>query len=252
MKLGILATGITPDDLQAQYGSYADMFMRLFDSVQGNFDYQVFEARLNQLPESPLDCDAWIITGSKHSVYEDLGWIHNLKAFIREIVQTEQPLVGICFGHQLIAEALGGKVEKYSGGWRLGIHQYQTQGSLQDYLKSQLKNQANQPGTHFQLNAVHQDQVVKLPSENGLTPEVIAQSEFCQYAGLSYKNGQIVSLQAHPEFTLTFETDLLQNRAGQGIPEQPALEAAKGTETEGASVDSPEIAKWLVGVLKGK
>jgi GMP synthase-like glutamine amidotransferase len=240
MKIGILATGMTPESLLPQYGSYADMFIRLLQPVQAGLEYQVFDVRNGDIPASAQDCDGWIITGSRHSVYEPLQWIADLKDFIRLVAVSSCPMVGICFGHQLMAEALGGKVEKYDGGWGLGIHEYRISADFAARLDN-LDSGRN--SDLLSINAVHQDQVVRLPQE----AEVIARSDFCEYAGLSYYKGRMVSLQAHPEFTLEFERDLLTDRGGKGIP----LEAAKaGIESAaGGCIDSQAIARWIMAVL---
>jgi len=235
MKIGILATGITPDEMIPEYGTYADMFVRLFEPLETDFEYQIFEARLGDLPASAEECDGWIITGSKFSVYEDLDWIRNLKEFARQVQASRKPMVGICFGHQLMAEAFGGKVEKYQGGWGVGVHHYRVHGVL-----------ANRLSDRIRVNAVHQDQVTVLP----LGADVIASSEFCQYAGLSYDNGRMVSLQPHPEFTLRFEADLLEFRGGDGIPADDAKAGVVTATASDACIDSPVIAEWLVDVLQ--
>jgi GMP synthase-like glutamine amidotransferase len=240
MKIGILATGMTPESLLPRYGSYADMFIRLLQPLQADLEYQVFDVRNGDIPESAQDCDGWIITGSRHSVYEDLQWIADLKDFIRRVAASACPMAGICFGHQLMAEALGGKVEKYKGGWGLGIHEYRISADF----AACLDNLDTGPGSDvLSINAVHQDQVVRLPEG----AEVIARSDFCEYAGLSYNKGRMVSLQAHPEFTLEFERDLLTDRGGKGIPLEDARTAIESIA--GGCIDSQAIARWILAVL---
>lgn len=237
MKTGILATGITPDALINQYGSYADMFIQLLEPCHPELTYRVYDVQSGEFPESANDCDGWIITGSKFSVYEPLDWITRLKALIRDIAITDRPLVGICFGHQIIAEALGGKVEKYDGGWGLGVHTYELTDAFQQHV--------NAPQARLAINAVHQDQVVRLPP----AANVIAHSDFCAYAGLSYFDGRIVSLQAHPEFSLEFEHDLLVERGGKGIPLEAARAGLKHLQTPDIGLDAPVIAQWMMSVL---
>lgn len=231
---------MTPDELKAQYGSYADMFMRLLGPDNPDFEFSIYEARLGELPESALVCDAWIVTGSKFSVYEDIDWIHNLRDFVATIANSARPLVGICFGHQLIAEALGGRVHKNPGGWGLGIQTYQPTAAFAKQL-------GMSAGDALNINAVHQDQVVKLPPG----AEVIASSEFCPIAGLSYFDGRVVSLQPHPEFTLGFEIDLLENRAGVAFSEEDARAGVNSASGDDAHIDSPNVGVWMASVLRG-
>lgn len=238
MKIGILAAGVTPDELLNQYGTYADMFIRLLGPHHPDFEFRVYEARLGELPMSPGQCDGWIVTGSKFSVYEDLEWIHSLRDCVADIARSDLPMVGICFGHQLIAEALGGRVHKNPGGWGLGMQEYQPVYSFASQL-------GLPEGQMMSVNAVHQDQVVKLPEG----AEVIASSDFCPIAGLSYFGGRVVSLQPHPEFTLSFEVDLLKSRAGIAFSEDDAEAGIRRASVENARVDSAHIARWMTSVL---
>ena len=118
MLIGILQTGDAPDAIQPASGNYPDMFERLLTGR--GFDFRTWRVLDMQFPTSPRDADGWIITGSRFGVYEDHPFIPPLEAFIRAVKEAQVPMVGICFGHQIIAQALGGRVEKFSGGWAAG------------------------------------------------------------------------------------------------------------------------------------
>ena len=231
MHIGILAPGITPDELIKEHGTYAFMLQKLLLSSGHDFTFEVYDVLKGEFPTSPDLCDGWLITGSKYSVYDGLPWIAPLKAFILEIDAAQKPLVGICFGHQIIAEAFDGKVERYHGGWGVGIHQYVLQGHY---------NFIPEAASSIVLNAMHQDQVKIKPEK----AEVLATSEFCPYAGLIYHN-RILTLQAHPEFGIGFEQELIKLRKGSVIPNDVADTALDGLSSSTAKTDSQLVAKWL-------
>ncbi len=216
MKIGILQTGHAPDEVRDELGDVNTFFMRLLDGQ--DFSFETYAVVDDAFPDSPTDCDGWLITGSKHGAYEDLPWIGQLETLIRDIYATARPLVGICFGHQIIAQALGGKVEKFDGGWAVGRQTYDWQGE------------------QVSLNAWHQDQVVQRP-ENA-TP--LACNDFCENAALVYDN-RVFTLQAHPEFGDPMIDGLIQARAGT-VP--PALiETAKSNL--GKDNDNLRLAKQI-------
>lgn len=200
MLIGILQTGLAPDALAPSMGDYPDMFARLLDGH--GFTFQTFQVVNGVFPGSVNDCDGWLITGSKHGAYENHTWIPPLEDFIRAAFAARVPVVGICFGHQIIAQAMGGKVEKFAGGWSVGPTDYDFDGET------------------VTLNAWHQDQVVERPK--GAT--VLASSGFCENAALLYDD-RALTIQAHPEFQPDFVEGLMKTRAIGVVPD-PLLQAA--------------------------
>lgn len=200
-KLGILLCGHAPDELMPEHGNYDLMFQRLLG--ENAFDYSTWAVVDNQLPPDIHAADAWLITGSKHGVYEDHPWIPPLEAFIREAYSADVPMVGICFGHQMLAQALGGKVLKFDGGWSVGRVDYALEGL----------DEAAHSNTAA-IMAYHQDQVVELPPE----AQVIGSTDFCRYAALAYGKTAL-SLQPHPEFDSEFVEGLIRFR-GTNLPEE--------------------------------
>jgi len=144
MLIGILQTGQSPDMLAPTAGDYPDMFVRLL-ADQG-LQFRTWRVLDMDLPADVHECDGWLITGSRFGVYEDHPFIKPLEDFIRRAYAAQVPMVGICFGHQIIAQAMGGRVEKYQGGWSVGPTEY-------DFA-----------GQRLRLNAWHQDQVVEKPA----------------------------------------------------------------------------------------
>lgn len=222
MKIGILQTGHAPDDLIDSSGDYDQMFC---DLLAGHgFEFQTWAVVDGAFPDGPDAADGWIITGSKHGAYEDHDWIPPLEELIRKIDAAKRPMAGICFGHQIIAQALGGKVAKFDGGWAVGHVTYEQDG---------------QPVT---LNAWHQDQVVTRPK----SARVLAGNDFCENGILAYGD-HIWTVQPHPEFSNSFVQGLIEKR-GRGVVPDPILErAAAGLNTP---VDNLKIATFLAEFLK--
>ena len=194
MKIGILQTGQAPETIRGALGDYPEMFAQLLADQGFSFDSYHVEAMA--FPASIHDADGWLITGSRHGAYEDHAFIPPLEAFIRDAYAAAVPMVGICFGHQIIAQALGGKVEKVNGGWSVGAQDY-------DFGDEKLT-----------LNAWHQDQVVTRPDG----AEVAATSGFCENAALIYP-GRAFTVQAHPEFSDGFVQGLMDTRARGIVPD---------------------------------
>ena len=201
MKIGILQAGHAPDELRSALGNYGDYFQRLL--ANRDFSFAVYSVVDMEFPDSARDCDGWLITGSKHGVYEDLPFIAPLEKLVREIYEADLPLVGICFGHQIIAQALGGKVEKFQGGWAVGRQEY------------------DWSGQRIALNAWHQDQVVVRPV--GAT--LHGTNEFCENAALVYGD-KAFTVQAHPEFEVD-HIDGLATHRGPGVVPDDLLETAR-------------------------
>lgn len=227
--------GHSPEKMVEQHGRY-DL---LFESLLGpdSFQYEAYAVVDGVFPSSVNDADAWLITGSKHGAYEALPWIAPLEDFIREAFTIKAPMVGICFGHQILAQALGGKVEKFDGGWIVGTREYQLDASTWDQIGS------NVDGESAVMNAWHQDQVVALP-ENG---RAIGSSENCQYAAIAYGD-HAVSLQPHPEFEDVYVESLLRERGGI----LPPTSFEQANSSLGQNLTNKRIGEWLAGVLSGK
>ena len=121
MKVSILETGKLPQNLENKFGDYPKMFNDLFKQSKLNFEIKTYDLINKDFPKNLDNTDLWLITGSSYGVYENVLWISKLKNLIKKIYKLKTPLIGICFGHQVIAEALGGKVEKSSKGWGLGF-----------------------------------------------------------------------------------------------------------------------------------
>lgn len=204
MKIGILEVGRLPDELQAEHGDYPTMVANWLAPL--NAEYQTYPVLDGVLPDSPDECDLWVIPGSKFGVYEEHDWIAPAQEFIRACRGAGKKMIGICFGHQLIAQALGGTVVKSDKGWGLGVHEYSPI-NWPDRL-------GEAPG-HIAMQAFHQDQVIVPPK--GV--KRVATSDFCENAALWYPDFAF-TVQGHPEFPAPYTRDLLASRRGSVLPEE--------------------------------
>jgi len=230
MKIGILEVGLLRERMAARFDPYPVMFEYFLGLAGRDLEFRTVSVVSGEMPASIYECDGWLITGSRHGIYDNLDWMLPLGDFIRELAQTQVPLIGVCFGHQIIAQALGGEVVKSDKGWGVGLHSYRI-----DKAYSWMTDKPQRIG----LYAFHQDQVVTCPA----SAQVFSSSEFCPFAGLSYGDS-IISVQAHPEFEEAYENALLDAYGGSVVPAE-VVEQARLTMDAGNKADTRVLADWF-------
>ena len=164
LTIGILLTDHVVPKLIEKHGDQDEFYEYIFNIVDPSINLKVYDVVIDEYPYDIDECDGYIITGSKLSTYDDVDWIKTLEEYIRTLDASKKNLLGVCFGHQLIAQALGGKVEKAKVGWTLGVQPY-------DFLYKfpWVKNH----NESVRLIHSHQDQVTELP----LKAELIAKND---------------------------------------------------------------------------
>jgi GMP synthase-like glutamine amidotransferase len=226
MKIAVLETGVPPDPLAEEYGSYVDMFGDLLGPA---FELETFDVQQGHFPDVAAH-GAYLVTGSPAGVYEPLPWIEPLLEFIR--LAKESKMIGVCFGHQAMAQALGGEVIKSPKGWGAGLNRYEVV--------------HREPWTNGErsiaIPASHQDQVVRQPPGTA----VVAASDFTPFAALSWTDRPAISFQFHPEFSVGYAKALIEKRYDRVNDPDAAL----------ASLDAPNdnlrVGSWMRNFLNGE
>lgn len=206
---------------------YAPMCVEFLERTFPGKTIRVFNVALGEFPNAVDECQAWVITGSPKAAYDTDPWIARLGQFIRDVDTAQQKLIGICFGHQLIAHSLGGKTEAAKGGWGVGVRTFQI-------LKKKpwMQPDLNQVALLFS----HQDQVMKLPPH----AELLAEDDFCPHQMFSIGD-HILSLQGHPEFTPQFAKGRLDSRIDRVGKEK----YNRAVESLTNKTNTNEIGEWL-------
>ena len=229
MIIGILQTDSVMDRFRTDFGDYPQMFGQLLQGAASrDIAFRVVDCQAMDYP-APDSCDAYIITGSRNSVYEDELWIKALAEFVDKLLAARRKLVGICFGHQLVAHFFGGRTRAV--GWAVGVQQC-TVVENASWMRPSL--------TDFALLSSHKDQVVELPAGARL----LISSEFCPVSGYAIGD-QVFTLQGHPEFSKPYSRELMTMRR-----------ELLGTETFERGIESltqethePEVAQWIANFI---
>ena len=268
MKIALLVCDDSNRTFEHNSGSYVDMFVDLFaplkdevsrpiiqnaidqnrefqkqqdkkHKIESDDDFSIeqkkekielipFDVRINEYPNDLNIFDGFLTTGSVHSVYEKLPWINTLKNFIQKLCENNHKYFGICFGHQLIAQSLGGKVEQSNEGWMVGVKQT-------NIIKPQPWMTPRQSSCH--IISSHRDQIVELPPG----AEVVGHSQGCPNSMI--KLGEtFIGFQGHPEFSKEYALPLMISRHDQMNEE--TIEAAK--KSFEVSPDQHLLRNWII------
>ncbi len=224
VKLGLLVCDHVRPEFEHISGDYPDMFRRLF-AGHPEVEIVVYDVIGGDMPADPRECDAWITTGSRYSVNDDESWIRDLEQFVREVANEQVPFVGVCFGHQLIAKALGGTVVKSERGWGVGAKEVEVRGDLG-------------LGPSYIVLTSHQDQIEDLPPG----AEILGWNEHCPVSMIGVGENMI-GIQGHPEFEAAYSEALMESRRGALIPEATADE---GLASLDGTTNGDLLVDWIL------
>ncbi len=230
MKIGLLTCDRVHPKFLHIAGDYPEMFQAAFPEL----DFVPYYVCEGEFPSNVHACDAYMSTGSSYSVYEELDWIGRLKGFIQELYQHKIPFVGVCFGHQLIGEALGGKVQKAATGWSIGVKPFEIK-EPQSWMRP------TQPSLNLLMMC--QDQIVTLPPNS----HVLATAPNCPI-GMFTVGDYMLGIQAHPEFSKAYDRALIDLRVDR--IDETTINAA--IESFKLPVDKELIRQWIVNWLRDR
>ncbi|TYO61841.1 type 1 glutamine amidotransferase [Bradyrhizobium hipponense] len=214
-RITIIETGKVPQKYRERHGSFPDMFERMVRAEDPTVTLDIVSIPNGDALPDPRGLEAILITGAAAGVYDGLDWIEPLEDFVRKAYANKTPMVGVCFGHQLIAQALGSTVRQSEQGWGIGRHVYRV-----------LPDNGVVDGEQLAIAASHQDQVIEAPND-ALT---ILSSDFTPQAGLLYANGATLTVQPHPEFDVEFAQVCCELRDGKAPDEVVAKAKASLAE----------------------
>jgi GMP synthase-like glutamine amidotransferase len=232
MKLGILRTDEVRPQWVPEFGEYPDMFIALLGQLDPELEFMVYDVERGEYPRTIDEVDAYLITGSKSSVYDDKPWIGVLMDYVRELDRRHKKIVGICFGHQLVAHAMGGETGKSPRGWGVGLHTHRF---------STAPDWHDQGDMDFDILVSHQDQILKTADGT----RVLAGSEFCENA-VCQIGDHILTFQGHPEFVPAYSREIMEFRR-QMIGEQAYT---TGMASLASDPETQRVARWILNFLE--
>lgn len=234
MKITILETGRAPGKLVDEYPRYPAMFASLLSLSDRELAYESVAVLDGEALPTASACEAILITGSPYGVYDSTPWMDQLRSFIRSACDAGIPMVGVCFGHQIIADALGGEVRKSEKGWGIGRHTYEI---------TRKRDWMGEGRPAISLSASHQDQVITPPA-GAVT---LARSDHTDHAILEYSNAPVITIQGHPEFSDKYASALWQARRGKALSDAQVDAALASMLKRG---DGALVGDWIVRFLR--
>ena len=217
-------------EFQSEHGDYPGMFERMLSERCGSLQFSSYAVNDGELPEVDA-CDAYLITGSRHSVYDDLPWIRELAGFVGKSLEAKRKIIGICFGHQLITHFFGGETGATYAGWGVGVQASRVEGG---------ESWMQPPRADFSLLCSHKDQVIRPPEG----ARIFATSDYCPCAGFVW-NDLVLTFQGHPEFTKSYSAALMKMREellGEDIYSRGMASLIEDTHEH-------IVASWIVNFL---
>lgn len=225
-RVGLLVVGHVAQASTHVAGDYPELFGALLRDAA--LDLVRYDLDADRFPESVDECDGWLVSPSRCSVTDAHPWIASAEDLLRELIERERPYVGICFGHQLAAQAFGAPVTRAADGWQVGVQEYEV---------TQARSWMDPPASSVALIASHEDQVQAVPAD----AELLLRNAGCPVAGLTFGE-RAWTVQPHPEFV----PELADHLLGQRVELIGAEKVAAARASLARPADSPVVAAWIM------
>jgi len=233
IRIGLLEVGQYQSDLAAKHGTFAEWFIPFLDKSGRQIDYRTYQVFTGEMPENISECDAWLVTGSEVSTYDNTPWQAPLGTFLKQAAEIS-PVIGICYGHQLLHHIYGGSIKKSPKGWGIGVQEYQI---------ANPRSWMAPASERIRLLISHQDQVVA-PAPGS---DILGGSEFCP-VGISVIGDNILTMQPHPELKRDLADLVFRMRNDeQG---HDVTNAALSTMED--RIDDAMVALWILSFIENR
>ncbi|KAK0762702.1 hypothetical protein N5P37_005520 [Trichoderma harzianum] len=211
-NLVVLEFELPADEILNVYGTYGDIISHCLHKCwryHPNASPTLRILKWSVFEEDALppwnEIHGLLLLGSKYTASDDDPWVISLVKLVQMAYIMNIPMIGVCYGHQIIARALGGKISRNPAGWELGVCKMDMTSIGQKLFGKDA----------LMVHQMHRDAVVEVPPNI----DVLASSCSCKVQ-MMFQPGRVLTIQGHPEFDSRISKSWLDQRYKEGLVEQ--------------------------------